>query len=213
MVYKMRKPVTILITVTLLLTLFAQRSAAQDPSDKPRYTLSPSQAKQIIAERARQVMLAIKKRDMQRLATFVHPQKGVRFSPYVYVDTKTTRVLNRRQLVRLYNSRQRLVWGEADGSGDPIRMTFRQYLSNFVYRLDLLTDKAPSYNPERPQGPGTTINNLGEVYPRTIIVGYGHEGVTGPQGGGMDWQNLFLVFEKAGSQWYLVAIVNDEWTI
>jgi hypothetical protein len=213
MMYKMRKPVTILIAATLLLTLFVQRSVAQVPSDKPRYILSPAQAKQIIAERAHQVMLALKRRDMRRLSTFVHPRKGVRFSPYVYVDTKTTRVLSRRQLVKLYNGRQRLVWGEADGSGDPIRMTFRRYLSSFVYRLDLLTDKSPSYNPERPQGPGNTINNLGEVFPGTIIVGYSHEGITGPQGGAMDWQNLFLVFEKMGSQWYLVGIVNDEWTI
>ncbi len=209
----MRRLATILIIATLLLTAPAPKVAAQDPDDRPQYTVSSAEAKKIIAERARQVMLALKRRDMRRLASFVHPQKGVRFSPYIYVDKKTHRRLSRQQLVRLYNSSQRLVWGEYDGSGDPIRLTFRRYLSRFVYRLDLLTDKDPVYNPERPQGGGTTINNLGEAYPGAIIVGYGHEGVTGPQGGAMDWQSLFLVFEKLGNEWYLVGIANDEWTI
>lgn len=210
----MRRLATILIATLLFSSLFAPRAAAQDQSDRPNYALSPAQAKQVIAGRARQVMLAIKNRDMRALASYVHPRKGVRFSPYAYVDRKTHRALNRQQLVRLYNSRQRLVWGEYDGSGDPIRLTLRQYLSRFVYRLDLLTDKDPSYNPERPQGGGTTINNIGEAYRgNIIIVGYGHEGITAPQGGGMDWQSLFLVFEKLGSQWYLVGVVNDEWTI
>jgi hypothetical protein len=209
----MRRLATILIAAVLFSSLAAPKAAAQDQS-RPNYTLSPAQAKQVIAERARQIMLAIKRRDMRALASYVHPRKGVRFSPYAYVDKKTHRVLSRQQLVRFYNSRQRLVWGEADGSGDPLRMTFRQYLKSFVYRMDLLTDKAPTYNPERPQGGGTTVNNIGEAYRgNIIIVGYSHAGITAPQGGGMDWQNLFLVFEKLGSQWYLVGIVNDEWTI
>lgn len=210
----MRRLATILITGALLCSSpFAPKAAAQYPGERPNYTLSPAQAKQVIAGRARQVMIAIKNRDMRTLASYVHPRKGVRFSPYAYVD-KTHRVLNRQQLVRLYNSRQRLVWGEYDGSGDPIRLTLRQYLSRFVYRQDLLTDKDPSYNPERPQGGGTTINNIGEAYRGNIIVvGYGHEGITAPQGGGMDWQALFLVFEKLGTQWYLIGVVNDEWTI
>jgi hypothetical protein len=208
----MRTPATILITATLLFSLLTPQAAAQNQSDRPVYTLTPVQAKQIIAVRARQVMIALKNRDMRTLASFVHPVKGVRFSPYVYVEKKTHRRLNRQQLVRLYKSRQRLTWGEADGSGDPIRMTFRQYLNSFVYRQDLLTDKSPVYNPERPQS-GNSVNNLGEVYPNTIIVGYGHEGITGPQGGAMDWQTLYLVFERLGKQWYLIGIVNDEWTI
>lgn len=158
-------------------------------------------------------MQAIKSRDMQRLASFVHPRKGVRFSPYIHVDTKTTRVLSRRQVVSLYRSNRRLVWGLADGSGDPIRMTFRQYLKSFVYRLDLLTDREVGYNPAERRGPGTDINNLLETYPRSILVRYSHPGITAPEGGAMDWQQLWLVFEKWGGEWYLIAIANNEWTI
>lgn len=209
----MRKLFLIMTAALLLSPMFVQDVAAQgDTGSAPQYSVSPAEAKRLTSARAHQIMLALKNRDMRRLATFVHPRRGVRFSPYVYVDTKTTRVLTRQQLVSLYKSNRRLVWGEADGSGDPIRMTFRRYLSAFVYRQDLLTDKDPSFNPER-QYSGNTISNMLEVYPRSIIVGYGHEGITGPQGGAMDWQVLYLIFEKLGREWYLVGIANDEWTI
>ena len=203
----------LLITATLLSAASAQTCMAQgDEGNASKYRLPPAQAKKIIESRARQIMIALKNRDMQRLSTFVHPQKGVRFSPYVYVDLKMTRVLSRRQVVNLYRSNRRFIWGEQDGSGDPIRLTFRQYLKHYVYRQDLLTANKASYNPLRPQG-GNTISNLWETYPRAIIVGYHHDGVTAPQGGAMDWQSLYLVFEKMGKTWYLVGIANDEWTI
>lgn len=209
----MRKLFLIMTAALLLSPVFAQRTAAQGNSDEAsRYSVSSAEAKRLTGARAHQIMLALKNRDMRRLATFVHPRRGVRFSPYVYVDTKTTRVLKRQQLVSLYKSNRRLVWGEYDGSGDPIRMTFRRYLSAFVYRQDLLTDKNPFFNPER-QYSGNTVSNMLEVYPRSIIVVYGHEGITGPQGGAMDWQSLYLIFEKLGREWYLVGIANDEWTI
>lgn len=209
----MRKLFLIMTAALLLSPLFVQDVAAQrDTGSAPQYSVSREEAKRLTGARAHQIMLALKNRDMRRLATFVHPRRGVRFSPYVYVDTKTTRVLSRRQLVSLYKSNRRLVWGEYDGSGDPIRMTFRRYLNAFVYRQDLLTDKDPFFNPER-QYSGNTVSNMLEIYPRAIIVVYGHEGITGPQGGAMDWQSLYLIFEKIGREWYLVGIANDEWTI
>jgi len=209
----MKKLAAILIAASLLPLGFARGAAAQDVSnDTPRYLLSSDEARRIIAGRARQVMIAIKNRDMRALSTFVHPRKGVRFSPYVYAIPKTDRVLRRNQLVSLYRSRRRLFWGEQDGSGDPIRLTFRQYLGRFVYQQDLLTDKEVGYNPEHRVGPGTDINNLLETYPQAILVRYSHEGTTGPEGGAMDWRQLWLVFEKLGDVWYLVGVANNEWT-
>ncbi|WP_268240815.1 hypothetical protein [Paenibacillus albidus] len=34
-----------------------------------------------------------------------------------------------------------------------------------------------------------------------------------PQFAGMDWQSLRLVFGKEGSQWVLMGIIHDQWTI
>jgi hypothetical protein len=210
----MRKVAAILLAALLLPSGFTRNASAQgDAGDTPRYSLSSDQARRITERKARQIVLAIKNRDMRRLSAFVHPTRGVRFSPNVSVDLKADRVLSRRQIINLYRSNRRLIWGEQDGSGDPIRLTFRQYINSYVYRQDLLTNKEVGYNPEWRQGPGTSINNVLETYPRAILVRYSHEGVTGPQGGAMDWQQLWLVFEKMGNEWYLVGVVNNEWTI
>jgi hypothetical protein len=210
----MRKLAGMLLAAILLSSALTPEAVAQDAmGNTPVYSLTSVQAKRITERKARQIILAIKNRDMKRLSTFVHPRRGVRFSPYVSVDLKADRVLSRRQIVSLYRSNRRLLWGEQDASGDPIRMTFRQYISSYVYRQDLLMDKEVGYNPEWRQGPGTSVNNVLETYPRATLVRYSHEGVTGPQGGAMDWQQLWLVFEKLGNEWYLVGIVNNEWTI
>ncbi|HKS30171.1 MAG TPA: hypothetical protein VJS44_20270 [Pyrinomonadaceae bacterium] len=210
----MRKLFTTILASLLLSAALIEQAEAQDNSDDgPSYSVSAAEAQRLTETKAWQIMLALKNRDMRRLSAFVHPTRGVRFSPYVYAEPQKERALSRRQLVSLYRSRRRLTWGEYDGSGDPIRLTFSQYLKRFVYRQDLLKANEVSYNPPGRSGPGTSVNNLLEVYPRAILVVYSHEGITGPQGGAMDWQQLWLVFERLGSNWYLVAIVNNEWTI
>ncbi len=37
---------------------------------------------------AKRVVTALKNKDMRRLATFFHKTKGVRFSPYGFINTK-----------------------------------------------------------------------------------------------------------------------------
>ena len=211
----MHKLATILLAAVVVLTpLFnvGHRAQAQTQTeDTERGRLSPAEAERIIATRAREVMRALKRRDMQRLATFVHPQKGVRFSPYVYVEPKSHRVVKRGQSPAFTVASGGSSGAKQDGSGDPIRLTFRQYFDGYVYRQDLLTDKKPAYN--APAQGGNTISNVLATYPRAVTVTYGHDGITGPEGGAMDWQRLTLVFERLGNQWYLTGIVNDEWTI
>jgi hypothetical protein len=48
--------------------------------------LSSEQTEQAVADRARDIVLALRDRDMQQFACYVHPLKGVRFSPYGYVE-------------------------------------------------------------------------------------------------------------------------------
>jgi len=59
---------------------------------------------------------------------------------------------------------------------------------------------------------GNLINNIRESYPAAIIVEYHFPGFE-EKYGGMDWTSLWLVFEKQGSEWYLVGLVHGEWTI
>jgi hypothetical protein len=175
--------------------------------------LPPKQAEQAIAPRARQVMLALKSRNLARLSALVHPRKGLRFSPYhsVNLDRGGDLVFNGRQVRSLLSSKKRYHWGDDDGSGDPIKLTYAAYHRRFVYDHDYLRAKDVTYNSAN-LTTGNLINNIRESYPAAIIVEYHFPGFE-EKYRGMDWNSVWLVFEKHGSEWYLVGIAHGEWTI
>ena len=175
--------------------------------------LPPKEAEHIIAGRARQVIRALKTRNVATLSGLVHPRKGLRFSPYHYVNLNKDgdRVFTKGQVKRLLAGKKRYLWGEDDGSGDPIRLTFPAYLRQFVYDHDYSKAKQVTYNSDSLSS-GNLINNIRDSYPSAIIVEYHFSGFQ-EKYGGMDWKSLWLVFEKEGSEWYLVGIAHGEWTI
>ncbi|ULO07700.1 hypothetical protein H1230_02150 [Paenibacillus sp. 19GGS1-52] len=162
-------------------------------------------------EAATTVMRAIKDGNMKTLAAWAHPQKGVRFSPYAYVDTLTDLVFTREELEGLMADSTKRVWRTFAGSGDLIEMTFAQYYKQFVYDADFFQDAKIALN--KGLGQGTTINNLNEVYPEDSydFVEYHIDGID-PLNEGMDWRSLRLVFEKIGEDHALVGIIHDQWT-
>jgi hypothetical protein len=143
----------------------------------------------------------------------VHPRKGLRFSPYhsVHLDKGGDRVFTRAQVKSLMTGRKRYLWGAEDGSGDPIRLTFAAYLRQYVYDHDYSRAKEVTFN-SNALSQGTLANNINESYPSAIVVEYHFPGFE-EKYGGMDWKSLWLVFEKQGSEWYLVGLAHGEWTI
>ncbi len=174
---------------------------------KKSFVYSSSQAEKVIAPRATAVIAALKKRQMNRLSQFVHPQNGLRFSPYVFVSQKN-QLFQRAQIRHLGNSAAIRHWGEYDGTGDPIRLAWREYFGKFVYSRDFAASKQISYNVVSKRG--NTINNLHAFYPGSIVVEYYTPG--SEQYSGMDWQSLWLVFQPRGTTWYLAGIAHDQWT-
>ena len=199
----MRKlALTLIIAVPLISSLtFVPVIKAQTNAGK----LTPAEAKRLIAGRAREAMLAIKRGDMQQLSTFVHPRKGVRFSPYVYIGPED-RVFYRGAVRNFSTDKRRYVWGGYDEADTKIRLTPTQYFKRFVYDRDILNAKEVSYNTQQQRG--NTIPNVLETYPRAITVDYYIPGTDAEVYGA-----LWLVFEKMNGEWYLVGIVRDSWTI
>ena len=178
---------------------------------------SPVEAEKIIGSQAREVILALKNRDMRKLSSFVHVKRGLRFSPYPYV-TMTGEGENRdleftkKQVKSLLATNKRYVWGAYDGSGKPIRLTGAAYFKRFVYDQDFANAKQISFNGPI-MGQGNVTNNIHEAYlPGAIVVEYHFSGFD-PKREGMDWKSLWLVFENRDHKWYLVGIVHGEWTI
>ncbi|MCL6604045.1 MAG: altered inheritance of mitochondria protein 21 [Paenibacillus sp.] len=162
-------------------------------------------------ESARTVISALKAGNMGTLASWVHPEKGVRFSPYGYVDTKKDLVFSRDEVEGLMEDSKEYEWRTFPGSGELIKMPYAEYHKEFVYDADFIGVAKVSLN--KGLGQGTTINNLNEVYPKENydFVEYHIEGID-PSVEGMDWSSLRLVFEKMGQDHALVGIIHDQWT-
>lgn len=162
-------------------------------------------------EAATTVLRALKSGDMESVAAWVHPEKGVRFSPYAYVDTEKDQVIMRDELSELMANSNVRLWREFAGTGELIELTYADYHKRFVYDADFLEVAEIGFN--ELLGEGTTINNLNEVYPKEThdFVEFHIDGID-PQYEGMDWRSLRIVFEKIGGDRALVGIIHDQWT-
>jgi len=152
----------------------------------------------------------IKEKDMEGLSEYVHPTKGLRFSPYAFVDVKTDQVFTKEEVAKLGEDTEVYTWGNFDGSGDPIKMNFNDYYNRFVYDKDFANPHIIGNNTE--VGKGNTINNIHDVYTEGHFIEFHFTGFE-DQYEGLDWRSLILVFEQHEGQWYLVGIVHNEWTI
>jgi hypothetical protein len=162
-----------------------------------------------IGARAAQIIMALKHEDLGTLASLVHPDKGVRFSPYTYVRDEDL-VFSADGVGDLFADQTIYTWGVFDGTGEPIEFTFRQYYDGFIYDVDFARPHVVGFN--ETIGMGNTINNIAEVYPEAVTIEYHFEGFD-PQFTGLDWRSLRLVLEEKEGAWYLVGIAHDEWTI
>jgi uncharacterized protein YgiM (DUF1202 family) len=172
-------------------------------------------ASEAIAARAAQIILALKGPDLRTLAGSVHPDKGVRFSPYTYVRAAPGSpggqdlVFTAAQVQSLWSDPIVYKWGTAAGSGEAIELTFAGYYDRYIYDVDFARPDVIGFG--ETVGQGNTINNISEVYPGAVTVEYHFEGFD-PQYAGLDWRSLRLVLEPVAGSWYLVGIVHDEWT-
>jgi hypothetical protein len=169
-----------------------------------------------VSARATEIVQALRDQDWAALAAFVHPDKGLRFSPYTFVrvepdaNQEQDLVFDAAQVADFASDLATYRWGTFDGSGEPIDLTVDGYWSRFVYDADFWQPHAIAYGTFI--GQGNTINNIPQVYPQATTVEYHFEGFE-PKYAGLDWRSLRLVLEAKAGTWYLVGIVHDEWTI
>jgi hypothetical protein len=166
-----------------------------------------AQKKEVMAM-SNKIVAALKNKDMKTVASYVHPTKGLRFAPYGYMD-KSNLVFKKAQVPSLFLLRRTYVWGEYDGSGDPINAGFPEYYRKFIYDRNYARAGGVSY--DKQIGFGNGVFNVRETYPKAKFVGYNFP--EGTDGNVMGWSTLYLVFEKSGARWYLIAVVHDEWVI
>jgi hypothetical protein len=183
-------------------------SPIEEPITMPSNTPEPTDSL-TLEETAEKIINALAEMDLGQVADFVHPEMGVRFSPYTYVEEDHL-VFLPGELPGLVGSDQVWMWGYFDGTGDPIELTFNEYYERFLYTADFANPEAMAVNEEL--GYSSMINNIADFYPGSSFVEYHFSGFEEDYGG-MDWVSLRLVFIQEDGVWFLVGMVNDQWTI
>lgn len=158
---------------------------------------------------AKEIMGAIKERDMTTLAQAAHPTQGILFSPYAFIDGSEVNQFTVSQLYNLLTDQTIYMWGYQHGSGEPLELTPAAYWEQYVYDQDFVQEAEISYN-ERAAGDGGMLNNIEEVYPEAVFVEFHYTG--SEEWSYLDWSSLRLVFEEYDGLTYLVALVHDQWT-
>ena len=154
------------------------------------------------------VIKLIKNRDISALSKYAHPKKGIMFSPYSDLKNNDNQIIEKKELVKIYEKNEELVWGEYDGTGTRILLTFDNYFDRFIYDEDFI-EYEPNY--DSIMGTGNTLENMNSVFPNARSVEYYTPGTE--KYAYMDWRSLRLLYEIYRGKYYLVAVVHNEWTI
>lgn len=167
-------------------------------------------AKEVIEKTADELINAIKDKNAEMIADYVHPVKGVRFTTYTTVSTENDLVISKEDMVNFFKDENLYNWGCYDGSGEEIKLTPSQYYEKFIYTEDFINEAEIGYNEVLSKG--NMVENQFDVYENAIVVEYYIPEIN-PEFEGLDWQSLRLVFEEYEGNWELVGIIHNQWTI
>lgn len=206
--------------VLLALTVFACKKASNQPVDDQKDSVPQTKVDlkdstailinkvEILKKTNDEILQALKNKDYKRFAEHIHPEKGVRFSMYAFVDPRGDKHFSKTDFEKYYPTKTIFTWGTLDGSGDPYKATIQEFLGKWVFSKDF-TGSLFSYN--EIQGSGNSLNNIKEQYPKNDFT---ENFINGTEKyGEMDWKALRFVFEEFRGKYYLIAVINDQWTV
>ena len=139
---------------------------------------TPAPAPKSVNERAEEVIALIKQNNWEQVGTDVSGPKGIRIYPYAYVDMEKDVFLNRTEMQQAWKENAVRTWGRYDGTGEQIKLSFREYVKTFIYDVDFANAEKVSYN--EIVGKGNSLNNLSEVYPAAKFIEYHFSGFDPP---------------------------------
>ncbi|MCA0172434.1 hypothetical protein [Bacillus sp. RAR_GA_16] len=170
----------------------------------------PASVQSITMKKAYLVLNALKEKDMEEISRFVHPQRGVLFSPFGTVDTKRAQVLMPAQVKELFQvkNQKQLEWGTEPGKREPIRLTPEAYFDEYVYHAEFSETELVTYDGTYQKKKGN--DNIKAIFPNSHFVEFFVPGAEEFEG--MNWKSLKLVFSIYDQEPYLVGIVHDQWT-
>lgn len=155
-----------------------------------------------------EILSTLKTKDYVKFTNYIHPEKGVRFSMYAYVNPKKDKNFTKDEFKKYVTTNIKFTWGDQDGTGDPLVLSIKDYLRDWVFRKDFTKGE---FQLNSFKGTGNSLNNLTEIYPK---LNFTENYLPGSEEyAEMDWNSLRFVFEELYGTYYLVAVINDQWTI
>lgn len=209
------KNIFLLLLVFGFFSSCSNNKQSENKNEKLAQQKTPTNEKETFETRdtifavAHQVLMAFKDKNYNELVKYIS-EDGVRFSPYAFIDTLNSKKLSREDLISAVGKKWILTWGSYDGTGDPIRLSVNAYVDKFVYSAEYLEAEATSFDAVMKQG--NSKNNIKEIFPKHHYVEYHFSGFD-QKLNGMDWSSLRLVFAKQNGEYFLVAVVHDQWTV
>ena len=209
---------TILFPILALVLLLSCNNNKQESKEVPAKTIAPKiespkgnnlTTQDSISATGRQVLTFLKANNYNELVKYFSSE-GVLFSPYGFIDKANCKKLTATDFLGSIQKKWILTWGSYDGTGEPIKLSVPAYLKKFVYSADYLNAEAVGY--DQIVKKGNSAVNLETIFPNHHFIDYHFSGFV-QKNQGMDWTSLKLVFEKVDSQYFLVAIIHDQWTV
>lgn len=162
----------------------------------------------ILKTRNDEILVSLQTKNYQKFASYIHPTKGIRFSMYAYVDLKGDKHFSKEDFIKYSPTNIKFTWGQQDGTGDLLVKSMRNYLTEWVH-AESYTNAEFHLNSFK--GTGNSLNNLQEKYPGLDFI-ENYKAGTG-EIADFNWSSLRFVFEELYGTYYLVAVINDTWTI
>lgn len=173
--------------------------------------ITPETKDSLLKSATKEVFTFMRNKNYAALDSMIHPEMGVRFSPYASVEPQTDKVFSREEFQKLFttNKNKKYNWGSYDGSGNPILLTAPEYFKEFVYDKNYITPGKFGINKQI--GKGNSINNITSAYKDGDYTESNFSGTK--KYGGMDWKSVRLIFQPYNGKYYLIGVVHDGWTI
>lgn len=162
-----------------------------------------------LLDRAMEVAVLLRDRNWTALASTVHPEDGVTFTPYSNVS-ESDQTFTGSQVAAFGSDSNLYLWGYYDGVGDPMELTPKEYFDRFVFNADYT--EAPYLAVNRVLSRGNSLENVADAYPDGQFVEFYFD-MLEEQYEGFDWCALKLVFRPYEDELMLVGVIHSQWTI
>ena len=205
----MRRQLLVMLAAAFALILVAAGAGLILQSFDEQNTHDNMSSHTSVLESALSIMKNIKNRDYVSLAKWIHPVKGVTFTPYSSVKSGKDVTLKPDDIKNANTNASAYNWGTDAGKGDEISLPITAYFDRYVYDHDYLA--APEIGLNRILKEGNTSENVKTAYPNAQFVDFYFSSFES-QYEGMDWASLKLVLEEYQGNWTLVGMIHSCWT-